>query len=430
MHGYPQQPDYNYGPPGPGAYGKGGPGGYPGYKGYEGGYDPADPGFGYSGPFDGSEFGADGYSMDDGGKGKGGKARWLEPSPQLGPYPFSGKFGKGGKGGRRAGVGCNIYVYNIPLEWDEEELARHFHHCGELVSVSIMRKPETDESRGFGFVGFSEASSVRDAILAMDGFCANEDKYLNVNPKKGEEGLIEPFSDVYPPAARLGEVPEGRAPTGANVYIYNIPHDWSEDDLYRHFIHYGCLFSVKLMTKEEEGQTISRGFGFASYVNPVSALRALVGMNGFAAGAGKNLVVQIKQGEEEAAERVRSIIALAEPAAFPGLRRIEPRAKSDMPLGAPGPRPKVKDIPPGANLYVGRAPANWSDNDLRVLFSPFGNILSAALVMNPDGTHKAYGFVGYDNAESADLAIQNLNGAKVGGKSLIVKLKDDRSKPF
>lgn len=445
--GYAPPPSYVYAaPPGyapAGSYGPAyataypppaGPGVVPHY----GGYDPA-----YAARY-GSPYAAPGpYGErpppeDDrrrersrGRRARGGhKAREPEPEAKPGPYPFSGKFGKGGRGGKRAGVGCNIYVYNIPSEWDEDELARHFHHVGELVSVAIMRKPDTDESRGFGFVGFSEAEHVRDAILAMDGFCAQEDKYLNVNPKKGEEDLLAPFSDIYPPAAKLGELPPSgqRAPPGGNVYVHSIPLDWTEHEFHRHFIHYGGLSSVKIMRREEEGQQVSRGFGFIGFVNPVSALRAVVGMSGFAAAPGRFLVVQIKQGEEEAAEKVRAAVEIVDPSALPKLQPIE--AKNGAAGGPAGTKPNLKRVPPGANLYVARVPSTWTDTELNELFSPFGNIVSVALVPSSEGQHKAYGFVGYDNADSARMAILNLNGAKVAGKALIVKLKDDKSKPF
>ncbi|CAK0841064.1 unnamed protein product, partial [Prorocentrum cordatum] len=79
----------------------------------------------------------------------------------------------------------------------------------------------------------------------------NPQKTLSVSPKKGEESFLTAFPDCYPPAGTYGiEPPNTRAPPGGNLYVYNIPLDWKDINLYRHFIHYGELTSVKVMMKE------------------------------------------------------------------------------------------------------------------------------------------------------------------------------------
>ncbi|CAK0828295.1 unnamed protein product [Prorocentrum cordatum] len=221
----------------------------------------------------------------------------------------------------RANPGCNIYVYRMPLDWDELEFARHFDHYGDLISCTIVRDKDSGESRGFGFIGYSDQEAVRKAILGMDGLPVGPalelpGKFLSVSPKRGEEHLLVPFPDCYPPAGVYGtEPPNTRAPPGANLYIYNIPAEWRDIELYRHFIHYGQLTSVKVMMKDENKE--SRGFGFVGYVNPISAQRAMAGMTNFCInvdGSGKRIQVTSKRGEESAARKCKAEIAFKDPA--------------------------------------------------------------------------------------------------------------------
>lgn len=57
---------------------------------------------------------------------------------------------------------------------------------------------------------------------------------------------------------------------------------------------------------------------------------------------------------------------------------------------------------------------------LQELFQKFGNILSCKVVMFEDGKSKGYGFVQFESEESANTAIENLNGTTVEGKQMYV----------
>lgn len=59
---------------------------------------------------------------------------------------------------------------------------------------------------------------------------------------------------------------------------------------------------------------------------------------------------------------------------------------------------------------------------LHDLFKKYGNILSSKVVMSGDGKSKGYGFVQFESEESANNAIEKLNGSTVGDKQMYVKL--------
>jgi splicing factor 3B subunit 4 len=55
-------------------------------------------------------------------------------------------------------------------------------------------------------------------------------------------------------------------------------------------------------------------------------------------------------------------------------------------------------------------------------FSNFGLIISTKITRDPeDGSSKGYGFVSYDNFESSDTAIAQMNGQYFSGKQINVQ---------
>ena len=62
-----------------------------------------------------------------------------------------------------------IYVGNLSFNSTEADLKDVFGRHGSVESVSIITDRETGRSRGFAFVEMEDASSVQDAIRALDG---------------------------------------------------------------------------------------------------------------------------------------------------------------------------------------------------------------------------------------------------------------------
>ncbi|KAF2077177.1 hypothetical protein CYY_001498 [Polysphondylium violaceum] len=80
--------------------------------------------------------------------------------------------------------------------------------------------------------------------------------------------------------------------------------------------------------------------------------------------------------------------------------------------------------PNGSNLFVYNIPNFYCDNDLLMLFQPFGLVVSAKVYIDKaTGISKGFGFVSYDNPQSASFAITSLNGSMMAGKKLKVSLK-------
>ena len=75
----------------------------------------------------------------------------------------------------------------------------------------------------------------------------------------------------------------------------------------------------------------------------------------------------------------------------------------------------------GANVFIGNLGQNVDEKMLRDVFSAFGIVISTKLMRDPEtGMSKNYGFVSYDNFESADMAIARINGQYLDGKPIEV----------
>ena len=72
-------------------------------------------------------------------------------------------------------------------------------------------------------------------------------------------------------------------------------------------------------------------------------------------------------------------------------------------------------------LYVGNLSYDVSSADLKEMFTPFGTVNSADVIMdNATGQSKGFGFVEMGAGEEADSAIAALDGKDNGGRSIKV----------
>ena len=102
---------------------------------------------------------------------------------------------------------------------------------------------------------------------------------------------------------------------------------------------------------------------------------------------------------------------------------IEFRTKNRMELGEMNKK-----------LYCGNLSYNVGSSQLEELFSEFGSVVSAQVIVDRDtGRSKGFGFVEMSNQQEAGAAIAGLNGTDNDGRSLQVneaKPREDRSRSF
>lgn len=72
------------------------------------------------------------------------------------------------------------------------------------------------------------------------------------------------------------------------------------------------------------------------------------------------------------------------------------------------------------SIYVGNLPWSATEEEVRELFSPYGNVLSVKLVSDREtGRARGFGFVEMEDGD-AEAAIEKLDNSNFGGRTLRV----------
>lgn len=83
------------------------------------------------------------------------------------------------------------------------------------------------------------------------------------------------------------------------------------------------------------------------------------------------------------------------------------------------------------NIYVGQLPYSVTEDELREMFTEFGEVESLNLIKDRfSGQSKGFGFVDMPNNSEADTAIKALNKSMLKGREIKVnQAEQKRSKP-
>lgn len=80
-------------------------------------------------------------------------------------------------------------------------------------------------------------------------------------------------------------------------------------------------------------------------------------------------------------------------------------------------------------LYVGNLPYSFRSADLRQLFSGFGVVDDAVVMLEPGNSErsKGFGFVTMSSVEEAEAAAAGMNGKEVEGRALVCNVAKPRA---
>ena len=187
---------------------------------------------------------------------------------------------------------------------------------------------------------------------------------LNFAPLNGKNIRLM-FSNRDPSMRKSGR---------ANVFVKNLEASIDSKNLYDMFSSFGTILSCKVATDPSTGQ--SKGYGFVQYESEESAQDAINQLNGMLAD-GRKIFVGLH------------------------MRRQNREVKF-------------------TNVYIKNLPTEFTDDDLRQQFAPFGEITSAVVMRHSDGASKCFGFVNFEKPECAAEAVQKLNGKSMDDKVLYV----------
>ena len=138
----------------------------------------------------------------------------------------------------------------------------------------------TLNSGGIEYYGYGGSSSLSSNLMTM-------------NKINDHQSYFTPYGQIiHNPGPPIQLSSANKGPDGANLFIFHIPNQFTNLDMYHLFQPFGNLISVRIMVEKGTGR--SRGFGFVSYDSPESATSAIQKLNGYTIG-NKRLKVQHKQ---------------------------------------------------------------------------------------------------------------------------------------
>ncbi|MFT3739856.1 MAG: RNA-binding protein [Breznakibacter sp.] len=79
------------------------------------------------------------------------------------------------------------------------------------------------------------------------------------------------------------------------------------------------------------------------------------------------------------------------------------------------------------NIFVGSLPFHVEEAELRSIFEEYGEVASAKIITDKfSGKSRGFGFIEMPDDEVAQKAIEELNGAELDGRTIVVNKSEER----
>jgi RNA recognition motif-containing protein len=145
---------------------------------------------------------------------------------------------------------CNFVLFSAV---EDDEMRDIFSKAGTVKEVTIPRRKDSADSRGFAFIEMASKEDMEKAVQELDGYEFGG---------RAIQARVSLTKDQLPTKVKKEKsVKRSRAPEGPKVYVGNLPFDVAPDALKELFEKYGEVTNVFLV-KDNDGQ--SRGFGFVA----------------------------------------------------------------------------------------------------------------------------------------------------------------------
>eukprot|EP01062_Namystynia_karyoxenos_P037004 TRINITY_DN2695_c0_g1_i2.p1 TRINITY_DN2695_c0_g1~~TRINITY_DN2695_c0_g1_i2.p1 ORF type:complete len:758 (+),score=182.48 TRINITY_DN2695_c0_g1_i2:84-2276(+) len=278
---------------------------------------------------------------------------------------------------QQLGGGRKLFVGKLPFATTEDELRPHFEQCGPLAEVTIMRdKNRSNQSKGCAWVVTRDEETAKRCIENFHNqtVFAGQPGPLVV---RYAEGGSAPVIPVPPPApAQQGKGGKGGNKRGRKVFVGQLPRTMTEHQLRPVMEQVGAVDECVLIRDRSTQQ--SKGCAFVVYASRQSAQAAVSRLNDSVTHQGARGPMQVSF--------------------------------------APGMEPcPVK-------LFVGQLPGCASEEELRALFSAYGELKEVHMLRDRESNrHKGAAFITFEDAADADDAAAAVNGHQWAERRVVVK---------
>ena len=149
----------------------------------------------------------------------------------------------------------NLIVNYLPQTLSEDALKNMFSALGNVQSCKLIKDKVTGDSLGYGFINYATTSEAEKAIQAMNG--------LPLNNKTIKVSYARPSSSAI---------------KNANLYVANLPQQFSQNELEAMFRPYGTIITSKVLVDQDTG--LGKGIGFVRFDKYSEAETAIQALNG------------------------------------------------------------------------------------------------------------------------------------------------------
>ncbi|XP_063165594.1 CUGBP Elav-like family member 2 isoform X3 [Candoia aspera] len=175
-------------------------------------------------------------------------------------------------------------------------------------------------------------------------------------------------------------------PDAIKMFVGQIPRSWSEKELKELFEPYGAVYQINVLRDRSQNPPQSKGCCFITFYTRKAALEAQNALHNIKTLPGMHHPIQMKPADSEKSNAVED-----------------------------------------RKLFIGMVSKKCNENDIRVLFSPFGQIEECRILRGPDGLSRGCAFVTFSTRAMAQNAIKAMHQSQTmeGCSSpIVVKFAD------
>ncbi|GMH40562.1 hypothetical protein BSKO_08466 [Bryopsis sp. KO-2023] len=355
----------------------------------------------------------------------------------------------------------NVFIRNLPFTMDPLGLKDLFTSFGTIHSVRIL-EPQQNGQQRLGFVKFGCLGEATLGIKAMNG-CKIDQHVLEVKLADSDVGqknsklILGAGIPAKPDLCKVGRKENN------NLFVRGFPTYWGEADLAELFFGAGIVVEARVLGIQETG---TGGVGFVRFSCVEEARQAIEAYNGQYVSAFGPLEVEFAEDREHEMQQLLTKkfvqARTPSPASSYGLSSTNSLTCSanilgDMDSGcesnnallmadvlrefSPSPeltvQKQLQDLigklsdslelrKNAASIYVAKLPPDADRLFLYEKFAPFGGVSSVRILFDENRKCTGVGFVNYLDPTCAKRAVTALNGARVAGRNLQVRLQETR----